>query len=90
MNRRNILTLSAISAVAFAVLSGSAFAQQKTLKEQLVGAWTLASVYDQSQDGTKSEGRGTPIRPSMSRCDFRCGSWRDEPGASISRPQHFQ
>jgi Lipocalin-like domain len=43
MNRRNIFSLSAIAAVGFALLTGSALAQQKTLKEQLVGTWTVVS-----------------------------------------------
>jgi hypothetical protein len=34
--------------------------------------------------------RGTPRVPDSRLGDFRCGSWRDEPDASISRPQHFQ
>jgi hypothetical protein len=43
MNRRNIFSLSAIAAVGLALLPGSAFAQQKSLKDQLVGSWTLVS-----------------------------------------------
>jgi hypothetical protein len=45
MNRRNIVSLLAIAASLLATLSGSAFAQQELLKEQLVGTWTLVS-YD--------------------------------------------
>lgn len=43
MNRRHIFSLSAIAAVGLALLPGSALAQQKTLKEQLVGTWTIVS-----------------------------------------------
>jgi hypothetical protein len=53
MNRLNILRLSAITALGFAVLPGSAVAQQKTLKEQLVGTWSLVSVETAAKDGTK-------------------------------------
>jgi hypothetical protein len=53
MNRRNILTLSAIATIAFALLSGSSFAQQKSLKEQLVGTWTLVSFDSFDSSGTK-------------------------------------
>jgi hypothetical protein len=43
MNPLTAFGLSAMSAVALASLPGSTFAQQKSLKEQLVGAWTLVS-----------------------------------------------
>jgi hypothetical protein len=43
MNRRSILSISAMTVLALAVLPGSAVAQQKTLKDQLVGTWTLVS-----------------------------------------------
>jgi len=53
MNRRNILSLSAVAASALAMMPGSAFAQQKLLKEQLVGTWTLVSYDSVAADGTK-------------------------------------
>ena len=45
MNRRTTVTLSTIALLflALALPAGDAFAQQKSLKEQLVGAWTLVS-----------------------------------------------
>ena len=43
MNRRSIFTLSAIAALELALLSNNVIAQQGTLKQQLVGAWTLVS-----------------------------------------------
>jgi hypothetical protein len=39
----------------------AAFAQQKTLKEAIVGTWTLTSVYDQYEDGKKSEPWGSGV-----------------------------
>jgi hypothetical protein len=42
------------------VLSGAAFAQQKTAKEQIVGAWTLVAVTSEMDDGNKGE----PFGPS--------------------------
>ena len=54
MNRRNILNLSAITAVGVALLPGSAISQQKSLKDQLVGAWTLVSCASTSANGAKS------------------------------------
>ena len=49
--------------VAFAMsiaMSGVAFAQQKSVKEQIVGAWTLVSVTSEMEDGKKGE----PFGPS--------------------------
>lgn len=43
MNRRNIFSLSVISALGLALLPSSAISQQKSLKDQLVGTWTLVS-----------------------------------------------
>jgi lipocalin-like protein len=51
MNRRIILGLAALAAVT--LLPGSAVGQQKSLKEQLVGTWTLASWEQQRPDGSK-------------------------------------
>jgi hypothetical protein len=58
MNRRNILSLSAITALGLAMLPGNAVAQTKSLKDQLVGTWTLVSEIDTQSDGKKSEGFG--------------------------------
>jgi len=48
MNRRCILSISAMTALGLALLPGSAVAQQKSLKETLVGTWTLVSYRFQS------------------------------------------
>src|SRR5262249_7956875 len=55
MNRRDIFGLSAIAALALALLPGSAFSQQKSLREQIVGTWTFVSALDVKPDGTKSD-----------------------------------
>ena len=53
--------IKAFLAVALcSALSGAAFAQQKTAKEQIVGAWTLVSVTSEMDDGKKGE----PFGPS--------------------------
>jgi hypothetical protein len=44
MNRRRILSLSAITALGLATLPGNAIAQTKSLKDQLVGTWVLSSA----------------------------------------------
>ena len=48
MNRRNALSLSVITALGLALLPGGAVAQQKSLKEQLIGTWAIVSW---EQDG---------------------------------------
>ena len=55
MNRRNILAIAAAAPLASAMLPAGAIAQQKTLKEQLVGTWTFVSAADTNKDGTKSD-----------------------------------
>jgi hypothetical protein len=55
MNRRNILSLSVITAFGLALCSGSAFTQQKSIKDQLVGTWTVTSQEQVRKDGSKVE-----------------------------------
>jgi len=55
MNRRSILSLSAITTLGLALLPGSALAQQKTLKEQLIGSWILISNDQVAPDGSKHQ-----------------------------------
>src|SRR5665213_1649026 len=52
MSRRNILSLSAITALGLIMLSGSAFAQTKSLKDQLIGTWMLVSFGMSTSNGT--------------------------------------
>src|SRR5215467_10757827 len=51
MHRRNMLSISAITALGLALMPGSAVSQQKSLKDQLVGAWTLVSTKYKFPDG---------------------------------------
>jgi hypothetical protein len=53
MNRRSILGLSTMMTLGFAFLAGDAVAQQKPLKEQLVGTWSIVSTDNTRPDGTK-------------------------------------
>ena len=55
MDRRGILSISAMTALGLAVLPGSAISQQQLLKDQLVGSWSFASVVNTRADGTKVE-----------------------------------
>jgi Lipocalin-like domain len=53
MNRCTILSLSAIAALGLSALPGNAIAQTKSLKEQLVGSWTLVSFDSFDSSGAK-------------------------------------
>jgi hypothetical protein len=44
MNRRSIVQISAVTALGFVMSLSSAMAQTKSLKDQLVGTWTLSSA----------------------------------------------
>jgi hypothetical protein len=57
MNRRNVLSLAAITALGLALLPGSAVSQQKPLKDQIVGTWTVVSATVE-RDGKKAEALG--------------------------------
>jgi hypothetical protein len=56
MHRRNILGIATTIALGFALVPGGAIAQQKTIKEQLPGAWTLLLG-----DGVKDDGTHVPL-----------------------------
>jgi hypothetical protein len=51
MNRRYIISLSALTALGLALLPSNAISQKKSLKEQLVGTWTLVSANQVSKEG---------------------------------------
>jgi hypothetical protein len=53
MNRRNMFALYALALCAGTMTTSGAIAQQKSLKEQLVGAWTLVSAVDVHPDGRR-------------------------------------
>jgi|SRR5579871_2632522 len=55
MLRRNLFALTTIGTAAFALLLGTASAQQKTLREQLIGAWTLVSDETMPTNGPKRQ-----------------------------------
>lgn len=55
MNRRNIISLSALAASGLALLPGNAVSQQQSLKDQLVGTWTLVSSAQTTKAGVKSD-----------------------------------
>jgi Lipocalin-like domain len=53
MNRRDVIGVCAIAALAFVMPSG-AIGQQKSLKEQLVGTWMLVSSDTVAPNGTRT------------------------------------
>jgi len=55
MNRRTVLALTTVGLSAVALSAGDAMAQQRSLKDQLVGTWTLVSTEDTAANGTKRE-----------------------------------
>ena len=44
MKRRNVLSISAVTALGLALLPASAVSQQKSIKDQLVGTWTSSTA----------------------------------------------
>jgi Lipocalin-like domain len=58
MNRRGILKASAMTALGLAILTGSAAAEQKPMKDLLVGTWTLLLVDDVNAEGNRVPGYG--------------------------------
>jgi len=55
MNRRSIFTLGTMAALGLALLQSDLNAQQRSLKEQLVGTWTIVSWEDIAPNGTKRQ-----------------------------------
>ena len=53
MDRPNALGLAVIMAQGVSLLSGNAIAQQKSLKERLIGTWMIVRCDVLNQDGTK-------------------------------------
>jgi hypothetical protein len=60
MRRLGLLVVPTI--LGLALSASNAFAQQKPLKEQMVGTWTLVSLVEQHQDGRKEE---KPFGPNL-------------------------
>ena len=56
MNRRTILSLSAITTLGFVLPPSNAVGQQKSLKDQLVGTWTVVSSTTKLPDGNLAWG----------------------------------
>jgi hypothetical protein len=59
MNWHHLLRISAVTPLALAMLPGSAVGQQKSIKDQLVGTWTLRAWEQTRPDGSKLQRFGT-------------------------------
>jgi Lipocalin-like domain len=61
MNRCSTLVITIITLLCVSLIlpPSGAFSQQKTLKEQIVGAWTLVSIDTIAPDGTKQQSFGS-------------------------------
>jgi len=55
MNRRSVLSVSAMAVLGLALLPASALSQQKSLKEQIVGTWTHVSTKYKFPDGKTTD-----------------------------------
>jgi Lipocalin-like domain len=53
MNRRSILSISAMTTLGLALLPSNSIAQQKSLKEQIIGTWVIVSSDSTAPDGSK-------------------------------------
>ena len=65
MNRRTTLILASVAPLCLAVTlpAGDAMAQQKSLKEQLLGTWTLVSSETTAKSGAKRHNDQQQQRP---------------------------
>ncbi len=54
MNTRSILSMAAIAALSLTLVPSITMAQQKSLKDQIVGTWTLVSWVQTLKDGSKN------------------------------------
>jgi Lipocalin-like domain len=55
MNRRHLLAVPAALGLSVMLLPAAGIAQQKSIKDQLVGTWTVVSWEQTRPDGTKTE-----------------------------------
>ena len=88
MNCRNIFSLSLITALGLALLPATSGAQQRSLKEQIVGSWTYAASETVRPDGSRvntwgdsqsglvifgADGRYVSLVGRSAALDFSCG-----------------
>jgi hypothetical protein len=62
MKRFSLISLSVSTLLGLSFLSHNTLGQQQSLKDQLVGTWTLASVSDAYPDGRKENSWGPAVK----------------------------
>lgn len=65
MKKHNCFGLSVAAAMGLALLTSSAHAQGKSLKQQLEGSYTLAKAFDTSSDGKDNDVWGAGVQGSL-------------------------
>jgi hypothetical protein len=59
MNRLSVFSFAAAALLGIGLLPSNAIAQQKSIKDQIVGTWTFVSALDIYPDGRKNDRWGT-------------------------------
>ena len=77
MNRRSIIGISATTVLALALLPGHALAQQKSLKEQLVGTWKIVSSHNVRGDGSRVQEQSADVRDKLPTMTLRIEQFSD-------------
>ena len=84
MNRRIIVGISAVTTFGLVFLAGLAAAQKKSLKEQLVGPWLVATADNIRPDGSRFQGFGPNPKGIMM---FDANGWFSFQLAQPGRPK---
>ncbi len=79
MNKCHIITLSAVTALGLVLLPSGAISQQRSLKDQLVGTWTIISFETTPPNGTKlqpfgANPKGINVYDANGRFAYVCAS----------------
>lgn len=84
MQLHNSLGIAAATALGFGLLTGSALAQKKPLKELLVGTWLVATVDNIRPDGTRFQSLGPDPKGILT---FDANGWFSFQVAQPGRPK---
>ena len=84
MDRRIVLSISAVTTFGFVFLAGHAIAQKKSLKEQLVGSWLIVTADNIRPDGSRFQSLGPNPKGIMM---FDANGWFSFQIAQPGRPK---